>query len=571
MPGSLLVRIVSGAGLLALSIASGSPPAGLVLRHVHVVDVAGGPTRRDQRIVIADGRISAIEAESGSAPDAASVVDAAGAYVIPGLWDMHQHLAEYPGVKPDRIAQAILPLYVANGVLGVRDMGTHEFDALARLRADIESGTVLGPRLVITGRALDGVPPTDGIKRPVADDNDGRRAVRDLKRDGADFVKVYDRLTRSAYLAIADESRRQNLPFAGHLPAAIGVRDAIEAGQRSIEHMGQGRLRSETYGYLPEGEAPPLDADPLQTAILLRAMNAALGGKGYAGGWTKDTAAWIGSAPGKAALSVIQRDFGPVQSLQVLRRTQKSDGLDVPVRATHARGQRTYLFHIDRDGAFDWLPDQPDVELAGALRELAAQLKASGTWITPTLTPLSALARRQELLVRPDPRLEYMPSEVRRALDPSNDPRYKTWTDAEWGFVKWAFDRDRRLAVALHHGGARLLAGTDAVTDYCLPGFALHEELSLLVAAGLSPLEALQAATIEPAAFLGRTKDMGTVDVGKLADMVVVDGDPRADIRRVAAIRGVVRNGKYLDRARLDDLLARVKAAVAAGKQASQR
>jgi imidazolonepropionase-like amidohydrolase len=543
--------------------APSSSRANLVLRHVNVVDVTGGPTKHDQRIVIADGRIAAITAESETAPDAASVVDASEAYVIPGLWDIHQHLAEYPGVRPDRIAQAVLPLYVANGVLGVRDMGTHAFDALARLRADIESGKVLGPRLVITGRALDGVPPTDGIKRPVASEADGRRAVRDLKRDGADFVKVYERLTRPAYLAIADESRRQNLPFAGHLPAAIGVREAIEAGQRSIEHMGQGRLRSESYSYLPEGEAPPLEANPLQTAVLLRAMNTALDGNAGAGGWTKGTAAWIRSTPGKAALSVIRRDFGPVQSLQVLRRTPKGDGLDVPVRATHTRGQRTYLFHIDRNGAFDWLPDQPDVELAGAVRALAGQLKASSTWITPTLTPLSALARRRELLVRPDPRLEYVPPEVRRALDPSNDPRYKTWTDVDWGFVKWAFERDARLAVTLHQGGAHLLAGTDAVTDYCLPGFALHEELALLVAAGLSPLEALQAATVEPAAFLGRTKDMGTVDVGKFADLVIVDGDPRADIRRAAAIRGVVRDGKYLDRARLDDLLARVKAAVA--------
>jgi imidazolonepropionase-like amidohydrolase len=559
------------AAVVSLSALQARPsvPLDVVIRHVNIPDLTGGPTLRDHRIGIAGDRIVSIAPDDGNDetdPAAAVVVDGGGAFVTPGLWDMHAHILEYPGLPAAAVAGATFPLYVANGVLGVRDMGTHDFDTLKRLREEVNSGKLLGPRLVISGRPLDGKPPTDWIKRPIATAAEAREAVRDLRASGADFVKVYERLSRAAYLAVADECRKQHLMFVGHLPLAVTPREAILAGQRGIEHMGQGRLRDRCYGYLPEGEKPAPDADPIATSRLMRAMNNAFAGR-VDPVWAPDTTAWIASTTGQGILAALDRDLGPVQSLVVLRRSPRAGGMDVAVLARQARGERMYKFHVEAIRRIEWLPNEPDVELPGEVEALAAELRGRGVWVTPTLTPLRAIAHRLALMVKPDPRLVYVTSEVRDALQPSADPRYKTWTAVEWDFIQRAYDRDARLAASLRRLGVRMLAGTDGVTDYCLPGFGLHDELALLVAAGFTPLEALQAATTEPAAFMNRSRDMGSVAVGKLADLVLLGGDPTANIRHAASIRAVVRGGRYLDRAELDGMLERVRLLVQGGRQ----
>ena len=534
-------------------------PLDLVIRHVNVVDVARGIIAVDQRIGVAKGRIASVTAESTTSPQAAVTVDVPGAFAIPGLWDMHAHLLEYPGVPSAAVPDVTLPLYLANGVIGVRDMGTPAFDTLEKRRDGIEAGAIAGPHLVITGRPLDGVPPTDWIKRPVADATEARKAVRDLKSAGADFVKVYERLSKAAYLAIAQESRAVGLPFAGHLPAAITPREAIEAGQRSIEHMGQGRLRQDAYGYLADGAAPPRDASPNQTAAIMRALTDAMNGVAKDGVWTAGTREWIASAEGKTALAAIRSGLGQISSMSLLRRAASAAGTDVAVQARHERGERSYKSLVTPTGAFDLLPDEPDIEQPTRVRALAALFTSHDTWLTPTLTPLSAIARRRQLLEHPDPRLAYVSAEVRRQLDPATDARYKNWTDVEWSFIARAYERDAQLAASLRHLGVRLLVGTDGVTDYCLPGFGVHDELQRLVDAGLTPLEALQAATLEPAEYLSRTNDFGAIAAGKIADLVLLNDSPLSDISHTTTIRGVIRGGRYLDRAALDRMLSRVR------------
>jgi imidazolonepropionase-like amidohydrolase len=91
-------------------------------------------------------------------------------------------------------------------------------------------------------------------------------------------------------------------------------------------------------------------------------------------------------------------------------------------------------------------------------------------------------------------------------------------------------------------------------------GFTLHAELALLVAEGLTPLEALQAATLNPAKFLHGTDSLGTVAAGRLADLVLLDADPLADITNTTAIRAVVANGRYFDRAALDQFVVAAQA-----------
>jgi imidazolonepropionase-like amidohydrolase len=110
------------------------------------------------------------------------------------------------------------------------------------------------------------------------------------------------------------------------------------------------------------------------------------------------------------------------------------------------------------------------------------------------------------------------------------------------------------IVLALHRGGVTILAGTDAWAVYDFPGSDLHSELWHLVQAGLTPLEALRTATLAPARFLKVADSLGSIVPGKLADLVLLDGNPLDDIRNTERIRGVVADGRYLDLAALEAL-----------------
>ena len=104
-------------------------------------------------------------------------------------------------------------------------------------------------------------------------------------------------------------------------------------------------------------------------------------------------------------------------------------------------------------------------------------------------------------------------------------------------------------------------AGTDTPILLAVPGFSLHDELESFVAAGFSPAEALRSATVDPARFLGRERDLGTIEKGKLADVVLLDADPLVDIRNTRRIAAVVLNGRYLPADTLGRMLQDVEAA----------
>jgi imidazolonepropionase-like amidohydrolase len=201
----------------------------LAITDVTVIDVTGAPAKPGQTVVVEGNRISQVgDAKKVHAPKGAQVVNARGLYVIPGLWDMHVHVWE-----TDRT----FPLLIANGVLGVRNMGGH-LDELKRWRARVVSGELLGPHMVISGPLVDGLNPAHPDHAVVVHDPaEGRTIVDSLKQSGVDFIKVFDNLTPDEYYAIADESKKVGLPFAGHLPQGIWASDASTAGQLSIEHL----------------------------------------------------------------------------------------------------------------------------------------------------------------------------------------------------------------------------------------------------------------------------------------------------------------------------------------------
>lgn len=183
---------------------------------------------------------------------------------------------------------------------------------------------------------------------------------------------------------------------------------------------------------------------------------------------------------------------------------------------------------------------------------LFARFVKHGTWHVPTLTVYAAYLGDEQ--VTEDPRLKYMPPELRQrwAQDMKQRPDF-----AELG---WLLRKHKALVSSMHKAGVKLLAGTDAESTFSFPGFSLHDEMAILVEAGLSPMEALQTATRNPAEFLGLEKDLGTVETGKLADLVLLDADPLKDIKNTKKIAAVVSGGKLLTRQALDKMLSEIQA-----------
>ena len=206
----------------------------LVLSHVTVIDTTGSSAKRDMTVVITGNRITALGKEGTvRMPQDAQVVNATGKFLIPGLWDMHAH----PFLtRQEFFPQFVLNLYLANGVTGLRDMfGPLEEEK--QWQKGIEVGTILGPRMVMAGPLLDGPTSLVSGSTIVRNEAEARKAVVEVKRSGADFVKLYERLPREAYFAIANEAKRQGLAFVGHVPSKMTAAEVSDAGQKSIEHL----------------------------------------------------------------------------------------------------------------------------------------------------------------------------------------------------------------------------------------------------------------------------------------------------------------------------------------------
>ena len=383
---------------------------------------------------------------------------------------MHVHALHKPRFE------TFLPLLVANGVTGIRDMATHTpLEEVSRWKSEIEGGTRIGPRILAAGRILDGSDPVNpNVSIPIRDEEEGRLAVRQLREQGADFIKVYSRLSRNVYYAIADEAREQGLPFAGHVPTSITGCEASVAGQKSLEHL-------LVWTWL-EG-CSPAEAD--QRASRAESPNPVLG---------------------------IVRQIDAIQQYDETR-----------------------------------------------ARALASVLEANETWLTPTLTAREAATYFDERLAGTDDRIRYISPAMRESWN--QHPVFTRFTPDQSETLRAGFPKTLQFVGRMHRAGARLLAGTDTGVPYVFPGFDLHRELQLFVGAGLSPLEALQTATINPARYLGREAELGTIARGKLADLLLLDADPLTDITNTTRINAVIANGRLLDRTMLDSILADAEAA----------
>jgi imidazolonepropionase-like amidohydrolase len=449
----------------AACLAQSSTSSTLIIHDVTVVDATGAPAKPHQTIIVHDGKIEAIDSSGGGLGGnlAGTHVDGTGKFLIPGLWDMHVHMVF--GDWFPRGKEVTLPLFIANGITGVRDMGG-ELDVLQQWRKEISAGTLIGPRIVMSGPMLDGPQPRFPSSIAIKTPEDGRRAVDDLKRRGADFIKLQSLIPREAVLAIAEEARKQGIPYVGHVPDAVRASEASNAGQKSFEHL-------------------------------------------------------IGIFEGSSPL---EDEFikGP-------------------------KTEKQFLFTFDP-------------KRAEALFTLLAK---NHTWQCPTLVWERGGNLIDQTDVAHDPRAKYVPAYWK-------DVTWKRFTEqVEHDFNtndlatrKEFVEKELVVVNAMHRAGIPFLAGTDTPPGvYIFPGFSLHAELQRFVAAGFTPMEALQTATLNPAKFLGMEDRLGTVERGKVADLVLLDANPLDDIRNTQKIAAVIVNGRYLSRAELDKVLKGVEEA----------
>ncbi len=191
-----------------------------------------------------------------------------------------------------------------------------------------------------------------------------------------------------------------------------------------------------------------------------------------------------------------------------------------------------------------------------ACRTVIATLARNHTWVTPTLVVYQPYARALDSASTHPEWTKYVPGVVEGGW------RYRASlvspTDSMVVRSFFSFDRTRDLRDA----GVKLLAGTDMPQAFVYPGFSLHDELELLVKAGLTPLEALRSATYNPAEFLGALDSLGTITQGKVADLVLLDADPLTDIRNTRRISLVIANGRMFDTAARAQLLKHVETAL---------
>jgi hypothetical protein len=192
---------------------------------------------------------------------------------------------------------------------------------------------------------------------------------------------------------------------------------------------------------------------------------------------------------------------------------------------------------------------------------LFARFVRNGTWHVPTLAVRQSHARLRETDSTRTDRMRYMPASLRARWESRRRATFKKLGPEEFANFTRSFRADLELVRAMHRAGVGTLAGTDTGALDCFPGFSLHDELALMVQAGLTPMEALQSATRDPARCLGRTRDIGTIEQGKLADLVLLEANPLDDIRNTTKIAAVIVNGRLLTRTELDQKLKEIEAA----------
>ena len=422
------------------------PKGGLLIRDARLFDPRDLSVTPGSSVLVRGERIARVglgtelKAEAG-----VEMIDARGRFLMPGLWDNHQHFSSVEDGALD----------LANGVTSARDMANDTDSFLARvLRYD--DGSELGPRVLKSG-IIDGTGEFAGPTKMRVDNAQQAREDVDWYADH-DYaqIKIYSSVKPELVPIIAERAHARGLRVSGHVPAFMSARQFIEDGADEIQH-----------------------------------------------------------------LNFIELNF-------LFPEVQETRNRDRFIKvAEHAR---------------EFSPDKPQV------REFIDFLKKHHTVLDPTMNVFEGLFCGNPSAVTPglEKIVPRFPAQVRRAMRSGALEVPPDKADA----YREAFPAMLVLLKALHDAGVTIIPGTDA-----LSGYTLHHELELYVRAGIPAPEVLRMATLTPALVMGVNKDRGVIAGGKLADMVLVDGDPTKDLRDLGKITTVIKGGKVYDPAAIEKVL----------------
>ena len=402
----------------------------LVLLGATLIDVTGKPPLADTAVVIEGDRIIAAGPRAQVAiPKGATIVDASGKYLLPGLWDMHAHLMQVEfGVA-----------YLAAGITTARDVGNEvEFGTTLRDAAKARRG--LGPRMLLAGY-IDGKNDFHSFDVQVDTPEEARTAVQRYKNAGFEQIKIRDHVKLEILKVITAEAHRLGMTVTGHVPEGMNAIQAVEAGMDQLNHL----------NYVASGFVPG-----------------------------------SGQRHGEPPLAI---DLNSTESLAALR-----------------------LF------------------------------RERGTVIDPTMAVLELMTRPMNIPIETfEPGMAKVAPELVEQLNKKGAPA------AAAPQVRAAVATLLKIIGGLQRAGIPIVAGTDVG----VPGHTLHRELELYVQAGLTPLEAIQAATLTPARVMKLENEVGTIEAGKRADIIILDANPLDNISNIRKVRFVMTQGRLFNCAKL--------------------
>ena len=441
--------------LLFLSFSCKEPPQKEIsnrtlVKNIHIVNVEEGTVHENHHIVVEADRILEIS-DVLPAGEFSTVIDGQGAYVVPGLTEMHAHIPS-PPTSSDRIEETLF-LYLSGGITTIRGMLGHPYHL--KLREEVRKGNVVGPRIFTSSPSLNG----NTVQTP----EEAMEKVSQYSAEGYDFLKIHPGIKRPVFDSLVIAARQAGIPFAGHVPVDVGVRHALESGFATIDHVD---------GYLE------------------------------------------GLVPGDAGVNPAENGF--------------------------------FGFNFTK------LAD------TSGIKDLVELTRKQEVWVVPTQTLFErwfAPTQADSLLAQPE--MKYMtPATL------ANWKRIKEeqLNDPSWDAEQWIlFDHIRlRLIRELARNGHGLLLGSDAPQLFNVPGFSLHREMATMERSGLTPQEILRMGTLAPAQFFGAEGEWGTVDVGKAADFLLVEGNPLKDLSALQKMNGLMLQGQWLSREQIDQKLAEI-------------
>jgi len=421
------------------------PKGDLVIRNARLFDPGDLSVIAGTSVLVRGDRIVRVAPDADIKSSAgAETIDANGRFLMPGLWDNHQHFSDVEGA-----------LDLANGVTSARDMANDTDNFLKRV-ARFDDGSELGPRVLKAG-IIDGTGEFAGPTKMRVDT--AGQAIQDVDwyaDHGYVQIKIYSSVKPELVPIIADRAHARGLRVSGHVPAFMSARQFVERGADEIQH-----------------------------------------------------------------LNFIELNF----LFPEVKETRNRDRF-IKV-AEHAR---------------EFTPDKPEV------REFIQFLKHHHTVLDPTVSIFEGLFCGDPTVVTPglENIVPRFPPQIRRSMlsGALEVPKGKEAAYHE------AFPAMLRLLKALYDAGITIIPGTDS-----LAGYTLHHELDLYVRAGIAPAEVLRIATLTPALVMGVNKDRGVIAAGKLADMLLIDGDPTQNIRDIDKITTVIKDGKVYDAAAIEKAL----------------